>query len=687
MVKLKNNIINRELSWLEFNARVLQEASDPATPLLERLKFLGIFSNNRDEFFRVRVATLNRMKNIEALDVNIKESPAEILARIRETVTEQEKIFTETYQQIVEALANENIFIINEQQLSEGQSAFVSTYFDKHVRALLFPIILHNLDDPTSLQDKSIYLAVELLSSTQSSKHEHAIVEVPAPPLSRFLILPQQEDKMYIMLLDDVIRHGLHHIFSIFGYDTFNAYTIKITRDAELDIDNDVHKSFLEIMSESVKQREWGSPVRFVFDKTIPPEFLHKIRQKLLLSDDDKQRGGGRYHNFKDFMNFPPLELPHLYYPPTPPLPHPDLPPKTSIFEVIRRKDVMLHYPYQSFQYIVDFLREASIDPDVRSIKMTFYRAASQSNVMNALMNAARNGKAVTVFLELQARFDEEANIYWAEQLQKTGVKILPTIPGLKVHSKLVLVRRKENQKNVYYANVSTGNFNEATARVYADESLLTANQDIATDVYKVFQLFEARYAIPKFKALVVSPFNNRDFFIGKINREIRNAKNGKQAWAVIKLNSLVDRKITRKLYEASQAGVKITIIARGICILIPGIPGISDNIDAFSIVDKFLEHSRIYVFANDGKKEFYISSADWMQRNFDYRIEVTTPIYDADIKDELWTMLQIQMADNTKARLLNRDAINEYRTTNSEKPVRSQLEIYNYFRQKLTGE
>jgi polyphosphate kinase len=371
-------------------------------------------------------------------------------------------------------------------------------------------------------------------------------------------------------------------------------------------------------------------------------------------------------------------------YPPSPPLPHKDLKPNQSIFEVIRKKDIMLHYPYQSFHYIVDLLREASIDPKVRSIKMTFYRAASESNVMNALMNAARNGKLVTVFLELQARFDEEANIYWAEQLQKTGVKILPTIPGMKVHSKLILIRRKEDKKNVYYANVSTGNFNESTARVYADDSLLTANQNIGMDVYKVFQMLETRYHIPKFKALVVSPFSTRDFFIGKINREIRNAKAGKEAWILIKLNSLVDKKIVRKLYSASKEGVKITVIARGICILIPGVKGLSENIEAYSIVDKFLEHSRVYVFGNGGKKEFYIGSADWMQRNFDHRIEVTVPIYDKEIQNELWTILQIQLKDNCKVRLLGKESMNSYKLGGEDKKVRAQFETYNFFEEML---
>jgi polyphosphate kinase len=676
-------MIHREISWLHFNDRVLQEARDETTPLIERLKFLGIFSNNRDEFFRVRVATLTRMLNVEKLDYRIKSSPNDILNQIFEIVADQEKVFTDTYAEIVEKLKGRNIFIINENQLTPPQGEFVTNYFHQNVRPLLFPIILDNLKESTSLEDRSIYLAIQLLSTSDPDKEEFAITRVPVQQLSRFLILPPEDGKIFFILLDDVIRYCLQYVFSIFGYDTYNAYTIKITRDAELDIDNDIQKSFLEIMSESLKQREWGDPVRFVYDKAIPKNLLKIIRDKLRLSDDDLQRGGGRYHNFKDFMNFPKVGPADLCYPASPPLPHRDLPINKSIFEVIRQQDIMLHYPYQSFQYIIDLLREASIDPKVRSIKMTFYRAASHSNVINALINAARNGKSVTVFLELQARFDEEANIYWAEQLQKNGVRILPTIPGLKVHSKLILIRRKENQQNVYYANISTGNFNESTARVYADESLLTSHPGITSDVYKVFQLFETRYSIPKFKELIVSPFSTRDFFIQKLNREIKSASEGKEAWAIIKLNSLIDKKIIRKIYSASRAGVKIKIIARGMCVLIPGIKDNSENIEAFSIVDKFLEHSRVYVFCNGGDNKFYIGSADWMQRNLDYRIEVTCPVYDKKIKEELWTMLQIQMNDNCKSRIISRENPNQYRKTTSEKPVRSQVEIYNYYKKK----
>jgi len=680
----KKYIINREVSWLQFNERVLQEARDESTPLLERLKFLGIFSNNRDEFFRVRVATLTRMLNAENLDFPISFSPAELLSEIFEMVEDQEQLFTLTYNEILEKLALQDIFILREVDLSEKQSAYVADYFHNHVRHLIFPLMLDNLHDPAILEDRTIYLAVQMHSSSDASKEEFSIVKVPSSSLSRFLTLPSEDKKTNIILLDDVVRFGLPFVFSILGFDTFQAFTVKVTRDAEMDIDNDVQKSFLEIMSESIKQREWGTPVRFVFDRAIPSKFLKKIRTQLKISDDDRQRGGDRYHNFRDFMDFPRVGSADLVYPPSPPMVHKDLKPYTSIFEVLRRKDIMLHFPYHSFNYIVDLLREASIDTSVRSIKMTFYRVAKRSNVMNALMNAARNGKSVTVFLELQARFDEEANIYWAETLQKAGVKVISTIPGVKVHSKLILIQRKEEGENIYYTNISTGNFNESTAKVYADYSLLTANQNIALDVHKLFLMLESRYNIPRFKEIVVSPFETRNFFLSRINAEIRNAKAGKEAWAIIKLNSLVDKKIARRLYEAAHFGVKITIIARGICVIQPGIPGISENIEAFSIVDKFLEHSRLYIFCNGGDNLYYISSSDWMQRNFDHRIEVTTPIYDPEIRQELWDMIQIQMRDNSKARLLDYKRVNQYKSTGSDRKVRSQFEIYEYFSKKI---
>jgi polyphosphate kinase len=681
--KEKIQFLNRETSWLHFNGRVLQEAADSRNPLLERLKFLGIFSNNRDEFFRVRVATLTRMLRVDKNQNDIIVNPKKTLREINDIVLSQEKDFMEIYKQILRELAVYNLFIVNENELSEEQGIFVKKYFQEKIRVNLFPIMISSLKDISSLRDKSIYLAVTLGRKDKSAKEEYALVEVPTKTISRFLILPSADDKKYVILLDDIIRYCLSEIFSVFGWDTYNAYTVKVTLDAEIDIDTDVSKSFLEIMTESLKQRKRGNPVRFVYDNSIPAELLKIITKRLDIRKDDPMRGGGRYHNFKDFMNFPNLGHPELEYQPLPPLRHKDLPPNKSIIATIKQKDVMLHYPYQSFQIIIDFLREASIDPKVRSIKMTIYRAAKNSSVINALINAARNGKYVTVFMELQARFDEEANIFWTNQLHEEGVKVIQGIPGFKVHSKLILIRRKENNKNVFYANIGTGNFNEDTARIYADDSLLTANEKITADVANAFHQMEANYRPMKYKTLVVAPFLMRNHFIRLINNEMKNAKKGKEAWAIIKLNNLVDETIIRKLYKASQVGVKIKLIIRGICVLVPGVKGLSDNIEAIAIVDRFLEHSRVIVFCNGGNNQYYITSADWMIRNFDNRIEVACPVYDKSIQKELMKMLKIQLSDNVKARIIAKHLVNPYKKDEGPE-IRSQLEIYKYFEETL---
>ncbi len=685
MSKISRNYIDREISWLNFNERVLQEAADDSTPLIERIKFLGIFSNNLDEFFRVRVATLNRMANVSRKNYkSIDFDPKEIIHEIAQIDEKHQQIFSSVWHNIVEKLEEQDIYIVDETNLSQEQGEYVLNYFRENVRPHLFPLMLDNLTATSSLKDKSIYLAILLKNSINTIKERYALMEVPTPPVSRFVILPANGNKKYIILLDDVIRYCLSDIFSIFGYDTFEAYTIKLTRDAELDIDNDVSKSFLETMVESLKQRRKGSPVRFIYDKSIPENLLKALVTKMNFSKNDSLTKGGRYHNFKDFMSFPNVGPAELEYPIAHPLLHKDLSINKSIFKTIRHKDVMLHFPYQSFQYIIDLLREASIDPKVKSIRMTIYRAAKNSNVINALINAARNGKEVTVFLELQARFDEEANIYWSKKLSDEGVRIIHSIPGFKVHCKLILIRRKEKEKNVYYANIGTGNFNEETAKVYADDSLLTANPDITSDVLKVFELFEANYKQQRFKTLIVAPFQMRNFFIRQLNNEIKNAQMGKEAFAIIKLNSLVDEKIIAKLYLASQAGVKIKLIVRGSCTLNPGITNLSENIEGISIVDKYLEHSRVIIFANGGDEQYYITSGDWMIRNFDNRIEVACPIFDKDIRKELKTMLDIQLKDNCKARIINNSTPNCYKTNGTKVRKKAQVEIYNYLQKHL---
>ena len=679
----KKYLLNREISWLEFNERVLQEAMDTTNPTIERLKFLGIFSSNRDEFFRVRVATLKRMAQIEKMGEEYTESPRKVLSEVLKMVEKQEKNYTSTYFDIKNELEKHHIYFLDETKLDKNQGKFVHQFFQNSVRPILFPIILKGLHNPDRLEDNAIYLAIVLKDSTGIMKEDYAIIRVPTDVISRFLILPSKGNNKYIMFLDDVIRYNLGEIFSPFGFNSFEAFTIKFTRDAELDIDNDISKSFMEQMSDSVKKRQQGAPVRFVYDKDIPSDLLNALLSRLNVTMGDHMRGGGRYHNFKDFMSFPKLGMKNLINEKQRPLPHPRLLPRKSILSAIAQGDILLHYPYQSFQYIVDLLREASIDPKVRGIKMTFYRAARDSNVINALINAARNGKDVTVFLEIQARFDEKANIYWTRKLKEEGVTIIKTLPGYKVHAKLLLIRRKEEGNNVYYANISTGNFNESTAKIYSDDSLLTANQEIANEVNMLFHLFESPYTPPRFNHLIVAPYQLRKRLTKLINQEIKNAKEGKEAWMVIKLNNLVDTKITQKLYQASQAGVKIDLICRGICILIPNIRGISDNIRVISIVDKYLEHSRILVFANGGKPSYYLASADWMIRNFDHRFEVICPVYDPQLQQELRDILQIQLNDNTKTRLINQSTVNQYKKDDNINKVQAQVEIYNYLKAK----
>ena len=475
-----SSFINREISWLHFNQRVMQEAIDPATPLIERMKFLGIFSNNLDEFFRVRVATLTRMSAFPEKKLDYDGFyPKKILKEINEIIIHQQKQFVEVYQNILEQLEKKNIYILNETQLTKKQGEYINNYFHEQVRPNLFPIMINNFEHSTTLKDKSIYLAICLGKKDNKAYSNYALIKVPTDSVPRFLILPQTDSRKCIILLDDIIRYCLKDIFSIFGYDTFEAYTIKFTRDAELDIDNDVSKSFMELISESLKQRNQGRPVRFIFDKAIPDKLLNILIKKFKISHKDDLNGASRYHNFKDFIDFPNVGDPDLIYPKLVQLHHKDISHKRSIFSAIRQKDIMLHFPYHTFDYVIDLLREASIDPKVRSIKMTLYRLARNSNIINALVNAARNGKKVTVYMELQARFDEKANINWSEKLIDEGVKIFFGTPGLKVHTKLILIKRKEGNKIAFYSNVGTGNYNEETAKVFTDESLFTCDRTL----------------------------------------------------------------------------------------------------------------------------------------------------------------------------------------------------------------
>lgn len=681
MITKKVLLINRELSWLAFNERVLQEANDKSVPLIERIKFLGIFSNNRDEFFRVRVATLKRIvKHQKKAEELMGENPTLLLDKIQKTVIEQQNKFETIYQGILKELGKKNIAILNEKELSRTQGTFVKNYFKDKIMPTLFPIMLDNSMPFPYLKDKSGYLIIKLGKTEKEKKSKYALIEVPTDVHSRFVVLPKEKEKNFIILLDDVIRYCLEDVFQNFEHNYIESYNIKLTRDAEIDMDNDISKSFVEKISKGLKARKKGQPVRLVYDSRIAPDILEFIMKKIKLGKEDNPIPGGRYHNFKDFISFPNVGAPDLSYKKIQPVKHPDLKNQRSVFKVISQKDVMITYPYQSFDHIIDMLREASIDPKVQSIKITLYRAGKVSNVVKALINAVKNGKTVTAVIELRARFDEESNIHWAEKLQEEGAKVIYGVPSLKVHSKMFCITRKEGGKNKLYAHIGTGNFNEDTSKVYTDHSLLTADPRITEEVEKVFGFYEDNFKSGNYKHLLVSPFFMRKRLIQLIDQEIKNAKAKKPAYIILKLNNLVDAIMIKKLYEASASGVKIKLIVRGICSLVAGVKGISDNIEAISIVDKFLEHSRVFVFCNAGEEKYFISSADWMTRNLDHRSEVAVPVYDKNIQLQLKKIIHTLWSDNTKARVLGSTQNNEYKKSKGKK-IRAQEELFTLFK------
>lgn len=686
MGKVKD-FINRDISWLSFNERVLQEASDKSVPLIQRIRFLGIYSNNLDEFYRVRVATIKRMiaLNKKSKDFVGAKSPKEVLEQIQNINLRLQGQFQEIYESLLEELEKYDIYVINEKQLNKEQGEYVRKFFRDNVSQTIVPLMPQQTKKFPKLRDKSIYFAIKISNRDESDDVKYAIIEAGSPETSRFVVLPGSGKKRHIILLDDVIRYCLDEIFIFLDYDNIEAYTIKITRDAELDIDDDISKSFMEKMTKSLERRKLGEPVRMVYDMGMPKDLLTFLLDKLDIVDDENIVPGGRYHNFKDFINFPSIGPVKLENKTVPQILYKHFKPHQSILKVIQDRDVMLHYPYQSFRHFIDLLREAAVDPYVKSIKITLYRVAKRSKVINSLINAVRNGKQVVVVIELLARFDEKANIKWSNYLQDEGIKVIHGIQGLKVHGKLVLITRRKEHKTEYYSYIGTGNFQEDTSRIYCDHGLFTSNEDLTGEVVKIFNFFENNYKHYSYKHLIVSPYKTRSRFLGLLDVEIENARKGKKAYIYIKLNSLVDRELIEKLYQASQAGVKVYLIIRGICALIPGIPGISENITAISIVDKYLEHSRIMIFCNGGKELYFISSGDWMIRNLDNRIEVTVPVYDHEIQKELKKMLQIQMKDNVKARLLDADLKNKYRRTDNKKKIRAQVAFHSYLMRRMS--
>lgn len=671
--------IPKEISWLSFNERVLQEAENKDVPLLERFNFLGIYSNNLDEYFRVRVATLKRLSLFGSKSKSILGySPKATLRKVQEIVLEQNLRFEKTYSDLKKELRKHNIQFVNEQQLDREQSEFVKSYFRKEVRHRLMPLIIRKDIGLPDLTDDAVFFAI-LLTDSASGRNRYALLEIPPSDiLPRFIQLPEKKGNRYVIFLDDVIRSELRDIFHILPFDELTAYTFKLTKDAELDIADDISESYIDKLSKSLQQRKKGTPVRFVHDRDMPADLLRILKKKLNLGSDDVIIPGDRYHNFKDFMKFIDIPGDGLLYEKLPPVRHRDIHYGKSILSVIRKKDVMLFFPYNPFNHFIDLLREASIDPWVTSIQVTLYRLARNSSVINALMNAARNGKQVTTVVELQARFDEEANILWGNKLLNEGVKVIYGVPGLKVHSKLCLITREKNEVIQRFAAVGTGNFNEQTARVYTDHLLLTSNKKITNEVVKAFNFFVANYRKDKFYHLLVSPFGLRNKLVMLIENEIKNAKAGREAYINIKINNLTDEEIIGKLYKASSAGVKIRLIVRGMLSLVPGLKGISENIRATGIVDRFLEHSRFMIFCNGGSELVYITSADLMPRNLDRRIEVTCPVFDEAIRKEITDVFEIQWSDNVKARLYDEKQSNRL-VAPGDKPCRSQTEVHSY--------
>ncbi|HEX4875937.1 MAG TPA: polyphosphate kinase 1 [Chitinophagaceae bacterium] len=680
---IKRKTIARDISWLSFNARVLQEAADTTVPLRERIRFLGIFSNNLDEFFRVRVATLRRMIQLGSkANMHLENNPQQIIDEIQMIVLNQQGEFNRIWEEVMRELNEQKIFIRTEKELNAEQQQFISNYFEEEVSSDVIPLMIENITEFPALRDKSIYLGVVMWKKESALKRKYALIEIPSRTLGRFIILPSPKaDEHHIILLEDVIRYNLPEIFSYFGYDQYQSHIFKVTRDAEMDIDEDISTSIIQKIEKGIKNRRKGKPVRFVYDREMDPGLLEYLIRRLNLSKRDNLIPGGRIHNFRHFMDFPDQVFKEKRLRKKP-FDHPLLTVR-RVSDVIMEKDVLLNFPYHSFLPLIDLLREAAFDPDVTSIKITCYRLAPQSKIINALINAVRNGKEVTVMLELRARFEEEANLEWKERLEEEGAKVLVGIPDMKVHAKICVIKKKTKDQNyLYYGFVSTGNLSERTAKVYADHCLLTSNQKIMSDANRIFSFLEQPKTglnlLRDCKVLIPSPHIVKREMLRLIEEEIKQARKKKPASITLKMNSLSDEDMIQKLYEAARSGVQIRLIVRGIFCMLSEHDKFKKPVRAISIVDEYLEHARVWVFHNKGKEKVYLSSADWMLRNLEHRVEVTCPVWHEELKKELIDILDIQLQDNVKARWLNNDLDNEYVRT-SKKKIRSQVETYNY--------
>lgn len=688
MVNYSKSTIVRDISWLAFNARVLQEANDEGNHIHDRIRFLGIFSNNLDEFFRVRVAALNRMLTLgKEAKMHLEANPEKILKNIQQIVITHQSEFDSIFQKIITELDRKGVTIKNEKQLNKEQKEFVKVYFEQKVRTQVIPLMIESIPQMPLLRDKSIYLACVLGSTQASMMQRFALIEIPTKVLPRFVIMPTEPGKTDIILLEDIIRFNLPALFAAFGFDRFMGYIIKVTRDAELNLDNDVTTNLLTELEKGLKNRKKGRATRFVYDRSIDPNLLSYLTKRLGLLKKDHQIPGGRIHNFKDFIDFPQNVFNDIK-PRQQPFVHPLLVQPVRIMEVLEQRDVMLHFPYHSFDSIIDLIREAAIDPFTQSIKITCYRLAKNSKIINALINAVRNGKSVTVVLELRARFDEEANMRWKEHLEEEGAKVVLGVHDKKVHAKLCVIKKREFNRTKQYAFVSTGNFNENTAAFYGDHCLMTTNRAIIADINKVFDYLENPLKFSRnlyqCKILAVSPVSMRPLMLQAIDREIKVSKKKKDGSIIIKLNSLVDKILIDKLYVAAKSGVQVNMVIRGICCAYTEQKSLKGHLHAISIIDEYLEHARVMIFGNQGNPIVYISSADWMIRNIDHRVEVACPIYDPEIKNELINILHIQLAENVKGRILDNEQTNQYVTAEEDSAViRSQVEIYKYLRNK----
>ena len=686
---LKKQGINRDISWLAFNGRVLQEAADEENHIYDRLRFLGIFSNNLDEFFRVRVATLNRMTRTAGnkLKMHLEENPEKILASIMSIVLTQQQQFEKIYRDLVVAMEGKKIHFKTDKQLTKEQKIFVETFFEERLHTRIVPLMIESIPSMPLLRDRSVYLACVLGHSQSAMMHRYALIEIPVGDLPRVVVLPSDKGTKDLILLEDIVRYNLPYLFAPFGFDKFMGHLIKVTRDAELDLDNDFHSNLIDDLEKGIKNRKKGKATRFVYDKQIDANLLEFMMKRLSLNKKDHMVPGGRIHNFKDFMDFPREVFTDINSRPKP-FVHPLLTQPCRIMDVISKKDVMLHFPYHSFDSVIDLLREAAIDPAVVSIRVTLYRLAKDSRVINALVNAVRNGKQVSVVIELKARFDEEANMMWKKRLEEEGVKVYIGLPEMKIHAKICVIKRREFNRTTQFGFVSTGNLNESTAKVYADHCLLTSNRQIMADINRVFDCLERPIpnltGLKSCRTLIPAPITMRKFFQAQILKQISLSKRKKGGSLVVKLNSLSDDQLIHYLYDAAKAGVKSSFVVRGIFCGVMDQKSFKKQPQAISIVDQYLEHARVFIFGEEEQKQVFISSADWMVRNLDHRVEVACPIIDKEIQTELSHIMNIQLKENEKARILDAALSNQYVVPEEGEPwLRSQVAIHDYLKNK----